>query len=55
VRKLFISMLFGLFAAGIVGCASPPPPPPQRPPEVIEKSTTIEKSEPKEVLPGGWK
>jgi hypothetical protein len=53
---MFLSVLLGLFAAGIAGCASPPPPPPpERPPEVIEKSKTIEKSEPKEVLPGEWK
>ena len=53
---MFLSALLGLFAAGIVGCvAPPPPPPPERPPEVIEKSTTIEKSEPEEKLPGDWK
>jgi hypothetical protein len=51
---MFLCVLLGLFAAGIAGCAAPPPPPPERPPEVIERSTTIEKSEPKEVMPG-WK
>jgi hypothetical protein len=54
VKRIILSMALALFAAGVAGCAAPPPPPPQRPPEVIEKSTTIEKSEPEEVLPG-WK
>lgn len=55
MKRVILSAALALFAAGIVGCAAPPPPPPERPPEVIEKSTTIEKSEPREVLPDGWK